>query len=254
MAMKSIAHVAEKRCFSVMPAYMQRITKVINVTGAKEKNVGGREMIKTMEIHNGIRIYLQSNFTRVPEGGYYLTLEVRNDGMARGWLAKILNNIKKDIADYYLTSIRINAPEKAKKLLEHSSAKYLELKWVENEINENDSWLYSSPDKKEEIMAREKCVRTVLLDNMMEIYLWNTFTLLPEDKPHMILRIKNKQIAEKCVMDIRSDLEFEAGFLRQERSRMDPGTKFGLILIEKSEKEYKKLTDMIYEAIPGLLI
>lgn len=57
MAMKSIAHVAEKRCFSVMPAYMQRITKVINVTGAKEKNVGGREMIKS----NGKTLVIRAN-------------------------------------------------------------------------------------------------------------------------------------------------------------------------------------------------
>lgn len=35
-------------------------------------------MIKTMELHRGIKVSLQSDFNKIPTDGIYLTLEVRD--------------------------------------------------------------------------------------------------------------------------------------------------------------------------------
>ncbi|MFR5840685.1 MAG: hypothetical protein ACLUFC_08975 [Anaerobutyricum hallii] len=210
-------------------------------------------MIKTMEIHNGIKISLQSDFARVPKDEYYLILEIRNEGMARVYIDNILNEIKRDMATFYIASKGIKASKKIRELLEDSRKKYKELKSAKNEIDENDSWLYSSPEEAREIAKRKRYIKTILIDSSIEISLWNSFTLIPEEEPHMILKIKNVNVAERYISGILSDLIKQIGYFHMERLHQKPEEGFGYITIKKAEEEYKKLSDMYFEAIPKII-
>lgn len=94
-------------------------------------------MIKTMKTHTGIKISLQSDFTKVPDGTPHLVLEVRNDAVARRYIDIVLDDMKQEIGMLYMLSTVKGISEVYKRKLKAAVKEYDELSCIKTVIDNN---------------------------------------------------------------------------------------------------------------------
>lgn len=94
-------------------------------------------MIKTIKIHTGMRISLQSDFTKVPDGAPHLVLEIRNDGIARRYMDIVLDDMKQEIGLLYMLSTVKGISEVYQRKLKAAIKEYDELSRMKTVIDSN---------------------------------------------------------------------------------------------------------------------
>lgn len=94
-------------------------------------------MIKTIKIHTGMRISLQSDFAKVPDGAPHLVLEIRNDGIARKYMDIVLDDMKQEIGLLYMLSTVKGISEVYQRKLKAAIKEYDELSRMKTVIDSN---------------------------------------------------------------------------------------------------------------------
>lgn len=94
-------------------------------------------MIKTIKTHTGMRISLQSDFAKVPDGTPHLVLEVRNDAIARRYIDILLDDIRQEIGYLHMLSTVKGISGVYQKKLESAVKEYDELSCMKTVIDSN---------------------------------------------------------------------------------------------------------------------